>query len=155
MFCTNTCLLALLFIITKIIILFTMKFPYNKLHKDFNNSLDEKQLEAYKKIISERRRIYILGYILGVLISIIVILVNYFLLKKDKLSILCLAVVISTLTTYFFYILYPKSKYILEVIETKEQVNNWLKIYKSMQFRFHISFFLGIIGTALCHYSFC
>ena len=155
MFCTNTCLLALIFIVTKVIILFTITLPYNKIQKDFNESLDDKQKNSYKKIISERRRIYIMGYILGIILSIVVILLNIFVIKKDKISMLCLAVVISSITTYFFYILYPKSKYMIQVIETKEQINNWLSIYKSMQFRFHISFLLGIVATSFAHYSFC
>ena len=155
MFCTNICLLALIFIVTKIIILFTITLPYSKIHKVFNESLDDMQRTAYKKIISERRRIYIMGYIAGIVLSVAIILINLFVIKKNKLSALCLAVVVSSITTYLAYILHPKSKYMLQVIETKEQINNWLSIYKSMQFRFHISFLLGVVATALGHYSFC
>ena len=155
MFCSNICLVAMIFIITKIIILFTITLPYNNSQKELNNSLDQKQKETYKKIISERRRIYIMGYLIGITLSIAVILVNVFVLKQNKSSAVCLAVVISSITTYFFYILYPKSKYMIQVLETKEQINNWLSIYKSMQFKFHFSFLLGIISTTLIHYSFC
>ena len=43
----------------------------------------------------------------------------------------------------------------IQIIETKEQINNWLNIYKNMQFKFHLSFLIGIISTTLIHYSFC
>jgi len=155
MFCTNTCLLAIIFIVTKVVILFTITLPYNNSQKDLNNSLDQKQKEAYKKIISERRSIYIKGYLVGIILSIIVILVNLFVFKQNKVNTLCLSVVISSITTYFFYILHPKSKYMIQIIETKEQINNWLNIYKNMQFKFHLSFLIGIISTTLIHYSFC
>ena len=155
MFCTNTCLLAIIFIVTKVVILFTITLPYNNSQKDLNNSLDQKQTEAYKKIISERRSIYIKGYLVGIILSIIVILVNLFVFKQNKVNTLCLSVVISSITTYFFYILHPKSKYMIQIIETKEQINNWLNIYKNMQFKFHLSFLIGIISTTLIHYSFC
>ena len=86
MFCTNTCLLAIIFIVTKVVILFTITLPYNNSQKDLNNSLDQKQKEAYKKIISERRSIYIKGYLVGIILSIIVILVNLFVFKQNKVN---------------------------------------------------------------------
>ena len=46
MFCSNICLLAMIFIITKIIILFTITLPYNNSQKELNNSLDQKQKET-------------------------------------------------------------------------------------------------------------
>ena len=155
MFCSNIGLLALIFIIAKIFILFTITLSYSKAQKDLNNSLDEKQQEAYKKIISERRRIYIMGYIIGIVLSVFTILLNLFVFKQNRTAVRCLSVIIVSLTSYFFYILYPKSQYMIQVIETKEQINNWLSIYKSMQFKFHTSFLLGIIAAGLGHYSFC
>ena len=155
MFCSNIGLLALVFIITKIIILFTITLPYTKAQKDLNDSLDETQRGAYKKIISERRRIYIMGYIIGIVLSVFIVLLNLFVLKQNRVAVRCLCAIIVSLISYFFYILHPKSKYMIQVIETKEQINNWLSIYKSMQFKFHISFILGIIAAGLGHYSFC
>jgi len=154
MFCSNICLVGIAFIIAQFIMLFSMTFN-NKEHIILNNSLDEAQKGVYKKIVSKRRQIYIKGYLLGIVLSMIVILLNYYYFKKDKLGALCIGIVISVLTTYFFYILSPKSKYMLEVLETREQINNWLKIYKSMKFKFHLSFLLGLIASFLIQYSVC
>lgn len=155
MFCSNICLVALVILIAKFLMLFTMTLNYNKIHKDFNKSLSDTQKKTYKNIVGERRRIYLVGYFTGLVLSVVAIIAKYSLTHENTLSIICLATIISTLTTYFFYILHPKSSYMIEVLKNDKQIKNWLKVYKSMQFRFHLCYLMGIIGTGLLHYSFC
>ena len=155
MFCSNVCLTALVIFIAKLVMLFTMTFSYNNIHKEFNKSLSHTQTKIYKKIISERRRIYLYGYSLGLVLSFLAIYPSMKYLKNSTLSIICLALTISTIVTYFFYILHPKSKYMIEILKNNKQIKNWLKVYKSMQFKFHLSYLLGIIIVALVSFSIC
>ena len=41
--------------------------------------------------------------------------------------------------------LYPKPLYMIEILNTRKENQAWLKIYKYMQYRYHISFLLGLI----------
>jgi len=155
-FCSsNICLMGLAILVAKFIILFTMTFNYGKIHTDFKNSLNDDQKNIYIGIIDERRKIYLKGYILGIILSVVIVLLNKFLLKNKIPNILCWVLVISSITSYFFYILSPKSKYMLEVLNNNTQIKNWLKVYKSMQTRFHFSYLLGVIATVILNYSIC
>ena len=48
MFCSNICLVALVILIAKFLMLFTMTLNYNKIHKDFNKSLSDTQKKHIK-----------------------------------------------------------------------------------------------------------
>ena len=58
-------------------------------------------------------------------------------------------------TSYFYYILSPKSKYMVSYLEGKDQIKQWLKIYKQMQFNYHIGFLLGMSGIIALSASYC
>ena len=77
MVCGITCIIALVFLIANI---YTMlSCSNNKEDKqNFKNVLNIKQQQIYENIISERKNIYFMGYILGILLSII----GYYLSRK-------------------------------------------------------------------------
>ena len=57
------------------------------------------------------------------------------------------------LVNYFFYILYPKKQYMLQYLDKKNENIAWLKIYRKMQFRYHLAFLLGTIASGLLCYT--
>ena len=69
----------------------------------------------------------------------------------------CLRILVSIImaTSYFFYILSPKSKYMISYLKSGEQVEQWLKIYKQMQFNYHIGFLLGMSAIIALSASYC
>ena len=70
MVCGTTCIIALVFLIANIYTILTCS--NNKKDKqDFLNVLNIKQQQIYENIIQERRNIYFMGYILGIILSII------------------------------------------------------------------------------------
>jgi hypothetical protein len=71
-----------------------------------------------------------------------------------NLGMVCLVIAVSFTTNYFYYMLSPKSKWMLNEIKTEEQTKAWLVMYRHMQVYYHTSFVLGIIGTGLFAYSF-
>ena len=155
MVCGITCIVALVFLIANIYIIFSCS-NNKQLKKNFLNVLNEEQKITYKKIINERKNIYYGGYILGILLS----LIGYFSITKftkmsfNKISLICFVGAITFVTNYLFYILYPKSDYMLLHLNDKKQIQEWLKIYKTMQFKFHIGFVLGIIAVIIFCSSF-
>ena len=121
---------------------------------DLIKQLTDNEIHIYKNIINERRNIYFAGLGLGILLSIIYIL---FINKSNDntlLKIFC-GISITMSVNYFFYILYPKSQYMIQHLNKKSENIAWLKIYKTMQFRYHMAFLLGLVSSGFICYSFC
>lgn len=152
--CSTTCIIATAIIIGSIY--FHNSTSNNEVVKEYKKQLPSHLLNIYEKISSERLRINNYGYLLGLIISLIIIWKNVH-LKRDKLttpSLVCLVVVVSFLTNYFYYILSPKSTYMLEHINSPEQTKAWLLMYREMQYNFHLGMVIGIIGVGVLAYGF-
>lgn len=155
MICGLTCIIALVFLIANIYTILSCAND-KEIKQKFLNVLNEEQKNTYTKIIDERKYIYYSGYGLGILLSFI----GYFLLKKftkiklNKISLICFVGSITFITNYLFYILYPKSDYMLLHLNDKKQISEWLNIYRTMQVKFHIGFVLGIIAVMIFCNSF-
>mgnify|MGYP000408474680 CR=1 FL=1 len=158
--CLVTCGLAVAFLISMI-------YMYNATNRSQVLIQYEKQLSSnlqqlYKKIRDERQSISYYGYGLGFILSFIAIVYNSVSLKKgsalsSKLEIkgmVCLAVVITFLTHYFYYLLTPKTTYMLEHINSPEQTKAWLTMYKTMQKFYHTGMLLGLVAVGLMALAF-
>jgi|UniRef100_A0A6C0CUA5 prolipoprotein diacylglyceryltransferase len=114
--------------------------------------------EIYRKIQRERLHIYYYGYSLGFILSLIIIIYNYQNnSSKSKLStshMVCIVISTSFLTNYFYYMLSPKTTWMLDHIKTPEQTKAWLEMYKSMQRYYHTGLVLGIIAVAFLAVAF-
>ena len=154
MACRWSCLLAAVFIVA--MIYFTTSMSDATDMKLYRSEMPNALRNRYDKIVNERRNIYYQGYLLGFAISFLVILTNkYYLRKKfDQFSLVCTVVVISFLTNYFYYILSPKSDWMLNHIQTEKQAKNWLYIYRKHQVAYHTGLVLGIIAMAIFAYAF-
>jgi hypothetical protein len=143
--CPKYCSIAIVFFIGMIY----MSFAIDKcaLTRKFMRSLSDTQLERYKLIVSERRNIYLSGYLLGLSLSAIVIvgMMN----TLNKMQMVCLTGSITFLTAYFYYILSPKQDLMVLYLDDRYQRYEWQKIYKKMQFNYHVGLLLGIIAAIL------
>ena len=104
------------------------------------SQLNEKEIKYFQEIKQERLQIYFQGLALGFLISLL-----YLHFRKN----IFVAFTILFFINYFYYILYPKSKYMVEILDTTEENQAWLEIYKHMQFKYHISFLFGLLFAFL------
>jgi hypothetical protein len=120
----------------------------------YRAQLNENQRKIYEKIVTERLGISIKGYILGFMLSLLIIYYYY----KDKRikpsSVVCIVLATSFLTNYFFYSLSPKTDWMLNHVESKEQTQAWLQMYRTMQFHYHAGLVLGIVGMGVFAYAF-
>ena len=154
MFCGLTCAIALVFLIANIYIILISSYSFEN-KKKFLNLLNEDQKKKYKLIINERKNIYYAGYVFGILLSLLIVIINKNLKKKiTNVSLVCIVGFVTFLTNYLFYILYPKSDYMLLHLTNKEQIFEWLAIYRKMQFNYHFGFVLGIIAVMIFCYGF-
>jgi hypothetical protein len=151
MICKISCLISLVFIISTIY--FTLSVDKQDINNKYVNNLNDEQLIKYKKIVDERKKISITGYVLGLCLSITLILLNYFVFKLDIKLTTCIVGTITFLTHYFYYMLSPKSDWMILHLK-EEQMKDWLYVYKNMQYNYHLSFVVGIIATMILAYSF-
>ena len=108
--CSSTCLLATALIIA--MIYFQNATTKSKIVQEYKKQLPSNLQNLYDKLSAERLRINYYGYTLGLVLSLIIILYNYNLTKNNKLqlsktntSLVCLVIVVSFFTNYFYYIL--------------------------------------------------
>jgi hypothetical protein len=152
--CSITCSISLALIIA--MIYFQNATTNNKIVMEYKKQLPTDLLELYEKIRNERLRINYFGYSLGFVLSLVVILYNYT-LKRNKLtntSLVCLVIVVSFFTNYFYYILSPKTTYMLDHINSQEQSKAWLKMYREMQYQYHFGMAIGIVAVAMLALAF-
>lgn len=142
--CPKYCGIAIVFLVGMIY----MTFAIDKCSttKNFINSLNKEQSDRYKSIIAERRHIYLSGYLFGLALSAIII-VGMKTIKKFQM--LCLTGSVTFLTVYFYYILSPKQDLMVIYLNDRNQRYEWQKIYKKMQFNYHVGILLGIIASLL------
>ena len=111
----------------------------------------------YENIIKERRDIYLKGYGLGLILAFI----SLFLYEKfggnDKrkgLNKVCFIGGITLLVNYFYYMLTPKSDWMLNHMGNQEEVKAWLQMYREMQYNYHAGLALGIIAVGILAFAF-
>lgn len=123
----------------------------NDIKDELYNSLSEEAQLHYKKIVKERVSIYIKATIAAIVLAI---LVNTFYLSKNNSCInnTCISTAVYFFTQYIVYSLHPKSDWVLNHLENKEQTQLWLKKYKYMKNKWHVGLILGIVGYFLATY---
>lgn len=155
MVCTTSCIIAGAFIFSSIF----MNLRVNK--QTINNPLfqllNDNLKKKYMKITEERKNIYFKGFLIAFIISIfsLFFLNNNKMFKMNKLSNICFILATSFTINYFFYILHPKSDYMINHLESYKEKQAWLEIYKKMQFNYHLGFSLGLVGMLFIGNSFC
>jgi uncharacterized membrane protein YkgB len=123
----------------------------NAIVKRYKEMLSPQLQKLYEKITQERRSISYYGYGLGLLLSLCLIF-YYIQIKKVKMSasaLVCIATATTFLVHYFYYMLSPKSDWMLNHMKKQEEVNAWLQMYKSMQYNYHMGMALGIIAVGV------
>lgn len=122
--------------------LYIMLNPHKtKVLNAFIDTLDEKQKKIHKKIVAERLTIYLTGLVLGLVVAF-----TYLSMSKKNVVRTCVFTVLVLSVNILFYMLVPKSTYMMEHLKTVEQYNRWLDVYKEMQYRNYMGFVLGVIA---------
>jgi hypothetical protein len=128
----------------------------SEITKRYKEILSPKLRERYERITNERRNISYYGYVLGVLISLVIIFYNLKIkgVKMNTISLVCTVMATAFLTNYFYYMLSPKSDWMLNHVDNQEEVKAWLQMYRSMQYNYHMGMALGIIAVGVLAYAF-
>lgn len=154
MVCSLSCAISAVFIIG--MIYFYNMTDKSKIVKHYKEKLPSDLKVLYDKLSRERMMISYQGYLLGFILSLFIILYNYFykVKKLNVLSMICIVIATSFLTNYFYYILHPKSDWMLNHINNAELTKAWLIMYREMQFNYHMGLVLGIVGVGILAVAF-
>lgn len=149
MICKITCFVSIVFLIANIFVMINV--DNNNMKHNFVKLLNYDQKMLYKSLVIERRNIYFQGYALGLFLSFIYLFYIKQILNKrpNNIFIICTVGFIVFLTNYFYYILNKKSTYMVEHLNNKEQTKAWLKIYRTMQFKYHFGLLLGVVAAMI------
>jgi uncharacterized membrane protein YesL len=128
--------------------------------KTYKEKLSPELREKYEQITKERMQISYKGYLLGFVLSMLIILYNVYSKKSkegkafDIFSLICIVVSTSFITNYFYYILSPKTDMMVNHLRTKEEIKAWSVMYKEMQYNYHMGLLLGIVGVGVLAFAF-
>ena len=152
--CPISCSISAIFIIG--MFYFYYMTDKSEIVKTYKEKLPSDLQKRYDKISEERLKISLYGYFYGFILSLFIIFYNIK-IKKEKTplwSIICLVMATCFIVNYFYYVLTPKSDYILNHTNSPEQVKAWLQMYKEMQYNYHMGIFLGILGVGILTFAF-
>lgn len=150
--CDIWCIIAFVFI--SIFISSQIVKSKKKIFSNFIRELDSNQTKIYLNIIQERSNIFTKGLLLGLIISCLIAYYVYNTKKCKIINVFCIFIGITLLTTTIFYMLYPKTKYIIPYLNTSKQRIYWINIYKTFNRYKYISIIIGIILFILFKYEF-
>jgi uncharacterized protein YacL len=124
--------------------------------KHYKEKLTYPLQQRYEKIAKERMMISYRGYILGFILSLFIIFYNVKMrgYKLNTISLVCTVMATCFLTNYFYYMLSPKSDWMLNHTTNQEEVKAWLQMYREMSYNYHMGIALGIIAVGILAFAF-
>ena len=148
MACIKTCMIGTVLFFSILVSMLSSKM--SKKHKDFQAILDGlggNKKKEYEEIVQNRLYIYLIGLCIGILVAFLV--TNY--IKMDsKVNKVCLFVSIALIVNVFVYMIYPKKKWILQIIKGEPKaVEAWLEVYKEMRYKKIMGIGIGLVAYYL------
>ena len=157
MVCAISCAIAFIFIVANI---YCCAFSHRSggVIQEFVAKLSPEGQQRYAVITRERQGIYFMGLFLGFVLAMILLVCcrKYFAGgRSGNAGALCMVAAVSFSVNYFYYIHSPKSDWIVLHLKSGEETQAWLKVYRTMQYNYHVGLVLGILavvafGNALC-----
>jgi len=148
MACCVSCMISCIFVIGMI---YFYNADKSKIVNQYKATLSPDLQKKYEEITAERKRISYQGYGLGVLLSFVVI---YFRRKMNTFSLVCTVMATCFLTNYFYYMLSPKTDWMLNHTTNPDQVHAWLLMYRAMSYHYHFGIAFGILAVGFLAFAF-
>jgi hypothetical protein len=147
--CCVSCAISCIFIIG--MIYFYNATDKSNIVNQYKGTLSPDLQKKYEEITAERRRISYQGYGLGLLLSFVVI---YFSRKMNTIALVCTVMATCFLTNYFYYMLSPKSDWMLNHTTNQNDVHAWLLMYRAMSYNYHLGIVFGILAVGMFAFAF-
>jgi hypothetical protein len=138
-----------------------MIYFYNRTNKSaivkhYKEKMPTDLQKRYDNISEERMKSSVYGYILGFILSLFIIFynLNFKRVRMNNTSLVCTVMATCFLTNYFYYMLSPKSDWMLNHVSNSEQVKAWLQMYREMSYNYHAGLVLGIVAVGVFAFAF-
>jgi hypothetical protein len=141
------------FFIIGMIYFYSMTYN-NTVIKKYKDSLSGDLLTKYNAISKERMMISCQGYILGFCLSLVIIFYNLQIKGVKNFPLVCTVMATCFLTNYFYYILSPKSDWMLNHMGNQKETTAWLEMYREMSYNYHAGLVLGILAVGIMAFAF-
>jgi len=151
--CLPLCCVGIAFLVANLVVTFVSDKGSQK--AAFYKTLTPSLVTKYEGIVAERRRIYLCGYVYGLLLAFALVTYARKLEKIGTSGGVCVMAGITLLTNYFYYILSPKSDSMVIHLEKEDQRVEWQKIYRTMQVKYHSGLLLGVVAAGFFGASTC
>ena len=159
MVCAISCAIAFIFIVANV---YCCGFAHRSggVIQEFVSKLSPENQRRYIAIAEERRGIYFMGLFLGFILSMVLLMCcrKYFLGGGGggpRGGILCMIAAVTFSVNYFYYILSPKSDWMVLHLKSGEETAAWLTVYRTMQYNYHAGLVLGILAVVAFGNSLC
>jgi hypothetical protein len=151
MVCATSCAIAFILIVANIYCC----SGNSQTNQEYLRHLSPENKQRYELITKERLGIYFMGLLLGFILSMIIVVSCKKYFTGLRGGMLCMIAAITFSVNYFYYILSPKSDWMVLHLKSGDETKAWLDVYRTMQYRYHIGLILGILavvafGNALC-----
>jgi len=113
---------------------------HDKLRQVLSDELDM----IYDGIVRERRNHYLLGLLLGMLLSVVLLARNPSYSLGTRMAYF-LAITLTTAVIVYSFL--PKSDYMLNHLKGPEENRAWLEMYQTMKKRYMVGFLLGALAA--------
>jgi uncharacterized protein YacL len=120
----------------------------------YKTSLSSDLQKKYDAISKERMMISYQGYILGLCLSLVIIFYNLQIKGVKNFPLVCTVMATCFLTNYFYYILSPKSDWMLNHMGNQKETSAWLEMYREMSFNYHAGLAFGIVAVGILAFAF-
>lgn len=129
------------------ILMFLLSNNKERLASKFDAELNDKQKKLFKEVSIERRNIYLLGTIIGLIVGLL-----YIYKSPDTKYKFCIFLTIFFIIKIFIYKIYPKSTFMTYHLTTQEQIKKWTDMYTYMKNKYMLSFVMSLISVGLITY---
>lgn len=147
--CGTACFVAVVFTLS------TLLFPLlldQGVVGNYRSRLSPTAQTALKAATKERTMITFQGLVLGMIIGAVAVLL---LGKTGKAIGVCVLASIAFVVQFLYYMLSPKSAWVVKHLHSTEQRKDWVKVYRQYQTAYYGSIAIGVIGAGLLGYGLC
>jgi hypothetical protein len=153
MVCLRSCSMSLIFLFSMLYMTFTI--DKDAITENLVKHFNDEQIDYYKHVIKERTVIYLTGFGIGLVSSLVLLFALKNKLKLNPWIITCTCVSVSYIVMYFYYTLSPKMDLMVVQLDKKEARLAWQEYYTTMKNKYHISMLLGFIFVSLLNNGLC
>ena len=143
MICWGSCIVASALLGSSVV--FMLKSEDREKHDRLVSLLTEEQVQIYEFIKRERASLYATGLLIGVLTGLFYLRM----INKKGWKVDCGFVAIVMTVAGMYYSMMPKTTYMLNHLEGREQVDAWLDVYNEMKFRCHAGMVVGVMALPM------